>query len=51
MADREGESGGDEVLPGSGGNFQIIQGQPNTSLDDRTPDQAYFNLPPFRAAA
>jgi putative transposase len=25
--------------------------RPHSSLDDRTPDQAYFNLPPLRAAA
>ena len=24
---------------------------PHSSLDRRTPDQAYFNLPPFRLAA
>ena len=26
-------------------------GRPHSSLDDRTPDQAYFDLPPLRAAA
>jgi hypothetical protein len=25
--------------------------RPHSSLDDMTPDQAYFNLPPLRAAA
>jgi transposase InsO family protein len=25
--------------------------RPHSSLDDRTPDQAYFDLPPLRAAA
>ena len=25
--------------------------RPHSSLDDMTPDQAYFNLPPIRAAA
>ena len=25
--------------------------RPHSSLDDSTPDQAYFNLPPLRAAA
>ncbi|MCK1730789.1 integrase core domain-containing protein, partial [Bradyrhizobium sp. 142] len=25
--------------------------RPHSSLDDMTPDQAYFNLPPLRVAA
>ncbi len=25
--------------------------RPHSSLDDRAPDQAYFDLPPLRAAA
>ena len=27
------------------------EGRPHSSLDDCTPDQAYFDLPPLRAAA
>jgi putative transposase len=31
--------------------LDFYNGWPHSSLDDMTPDQAYFNLPPLRAAA
>jgi hypothetical protein len=37
---------------GSGRYLDFYNGRrPHSSLDDRTPDQAYFDLPPLRAAA